>query len=249
MAKWLQLHLNRGKIGEQSLISETNLEQMHTPQIFVDNPLAKKRYGGEFTSYGLGWEIRSHKGHVLVEHNGMTDGFYALTSMLPRAKIGVVALSNCDAYYNPVQSNLVPNIVVYTLYDRLLGLDPTDWQERMKTVYDELSDAVGSNQELPTADHVPPSHPIESYLGDYEHLGYGMVSIRQVDEQLQMVINDKLILSLEHWCYDIFEAIYDEIVNQRQKISFCTDLQGDIAQVAIKMEPKVTDIIFTRVPN
>jgi CubicO group peptidase (beta-lactamase class C family) len=248
MAKWLQLHLNRGKIGEESFISEANLAQMYTPQIFVDDPLAKKWYGGEFPSYGLGWGVRSHKGHVLVEHDGMTDGFYALTSMLPQAKIGIVALSNSDAYYNPVQSNLVPNIVAYTLYDRLLGLEPTDWQGRMKAVYDELLDATELNQESPSAEPVPPSHPIESYLGDYEHRSYGVVSIRKVGEQLQMVINDKLILPLEHWRYDIFEVIY-EIVNQRQKISFYTDLQGDIAQVAIKMEPKVADIIFARVPN
>jgi CubicO group peptidase (beta-lactamase class C family) len=252
MVKWLHIHLNGGKIGEQSLISAANLEQMHTPQIFVDNPLAKKWYGGEFNSYGLGWGMRAHKGHFLMEHDGMRDGFYALTSMMPRAKIGIVALSNCDAYYNPVQSNLVPNIVTYTLYDRLLGLEPTDWNVLMKTVYDELSDAAGpyQDQHATGAKHnAPPSHQLQSYLGNYEHPGYGVVSIRTVGEQLQIVINEKLTLPLEHYHYDIFEVIFDEVVDQRQKISFFTDLQGNIAQVAIKMEPRVNDIIFTRLPN
>lgn len=251
MAKWLQVHLNRGKVGDKSLISEANLEQMHTPQIFVDDPLARNRYGYEFTSYGLGWGMRSHKGRFLVEHDGMTDGFYALASFMLRQKTGVIALSNCDAYYNPVQSNLVPNIVTYTLYDRLLGLEPTDWNALMKTVYDELSDASRHNQEPPTTKrilHAPPTHPIESYLGDYGHPGYGAVSIRKVGEQVQIVINDKLTLPLEHYHYDIFEAVF-EVVNQRLKISFFTDLQGNIAQVAIPMEPKVKEVIFTRLPN
>jgi len=251
MAKWLQVHINRGQIGDRSFISETNLEQMHTPHIFVDDPLARKRYGCEFTSYGLGWGMRSHKGHFLVEHDGMTDGFYTLTSIMPRARVGVVALSNSDAYYSPVQSNLVPNIVVYTIYDRLLGLEPTDWNARMKTVYDELSDAVGQKQAPPATErkpNAPPSHQIEAYLGEYAHPGYGVISIRKTGEQLQIVINGKLALPLEHYHYDIFEAIF-EIINQRQKVSFFIDLQGNIVQVAIKMEPKVKDIIFTRLPN
>lgn len=248
LAHWLLVHLNRGQMGERALISEANLAPMHTPQIFVDDPLAKKRYGGEFMSYGLGWGMRSHKGYFLVEHDGMTDGFYALISMLPRAQLGVVALSNCDAYYAPIQTNLVPNIVAYTLYDRLLGLEPTDWNERLKRINDELFAATRPPPAVRVSEPAPPSHRIEAYLGDYGHPGYGVVSIRQVGEQLRLVINDTLTLPLEHCYYDIFEALF-EVVNQRQKISFMTNLQGQIAQIAIRMEPKVNDIIFTRLSS
>jgi hypothetical protein len=58
--------------------------------------------------------MRSHKGQFLVEHDGMTDGFYTLVSFMPRHQMGVIALSNCDAYYNPVQSNRVPELLPYT---------------------------------------------------------------------------------------------------------------------------------------
>ena len=251
LVKWLQFQLNQGKWCAQSLISQANLEQMHTPQIFVDDPLARNRYGYEFISYGLGWSMRAHKGRFLVEHDGMADGFYALTSMMPRHRLGIVALSNCDAYYNPVQSNLVPNIVAHTLYDRLLGLEPTDWNGLMKRVHDDLSDVAKVNQEQAAFEgriSAPASHAIEAYLGDYEHPGYGVLSIRQVGDQLQAVINDKLTLPLEHCHYDIFE-VYFEMADQRQKIAFFTDLQGDISHVACQMEPRVNESVFTRVPN
>jgi hypothetical protein len=75
-----------------------------------------------------------------------------------------------------------------------------------------------------------------------------VVSIRKADNQLQIVINDKLTLSLEHYHYDIFEANLERF-DYRLKLSFATDLKGNIAQVAIQMEPMVKDIIFTRLPD
>jgi CubicO group peptidase (beta-lactamase class C family) len=249
MAKWLQVHINHGKIGDQVWVSNSTLEQMHTPQIFVEDEVGKNRYGYEFTSYGLGWGMRSHKGHFLVEHDGMTDGFYSLVSFMPRHNIGVVALSNCDAYYNPVQSNMAPNIISYAIYDRLLGLEFTDWNTVMKSVYDERSEVIKRflNEQSATELELdaPASHPLESYLGDYEHPGYGVVSITKANGRLQMIINGKLTLPLEHRYYDIFDALF-EAIDQRQKISFITDLHGNISQIACRMEPRVKEIIFTR---
>jgi CubicO group peptidase (beta-lactamase class C family) len=249
MAIWLQFLLNRGKWHGQSLIAEETFEQMLTPHIFINDPSARSCYGYEFTSYGLGWGMRSHKGIFLVEHDGMADGFYTLTSMMPRAGLGIVALSNGDAYYNPVQDNLVPNIVTYTFYDRLLDLEPTDWNQRMRSVHDERLLAMEQAQNQPDVKNgtaSPPSHPIESYLGDYAHPGYGQISIRKAGDQLRLVLNEKLDLPLVHHSYDIFEAIF-EIVDQRQKIAFSADFEGEIHQIAIPIEPRVNPVLFTRV--
>ena len=38
MAMWVQLQLNKGKIGDDILVSEVNLDQMHSPQIYIDDP-------------------------------------------------------------------------------------------------------------------------------------------------------------------------------------------------------------------
>jgi CubicO group peptidase (beta-lactamase class C family) len=246
MAKWLQTQINGGQRDGQQLISETNLAQMHTPHIFIDDPEARNRFGYEFTSYGLGWGMRSHKGQLLVQHGGAIDGFAAYTSLMPRHNIGVVVLANADAYYNPT-----PNIVTYTIYDRLLGLEPTDWNALIKPFYDEQVEAEKQSKEKSSAERKPganTSHPIEAYLGDYDHPGYGVVSIREADDQLQVVMNDKLTLPLEHYHYDIFEAHLEKF-DYRVKLSFSTDIKGNVAQVAIQMEPMVKEVVFARMPD
>lgn len=250
MAKWLRVHLDGGRMGDGVLISEGTLAQMHTPQIFFDDKEGRTRYGYEFTSYGLGWCLRSHKGQYLVEHDGMTDGFYSLAAFMPRHNMGVVALSNADAYYSPVQSNLAPNVIAYTLFDRLLGLEPADWNGLMKSGCEEreaaLRQYLSEHAAAEAKVEAPPSHPLDAYLGEYSHPGYGVVSIEKAGENLRMVINGKLTLPLEHCYYDIFDAVF-EAIEQRQKISFLTDLQGNIYQVVCAMEPKVKEITFTRV--
>lgn len=246
MAKWLQVHLNRGQFEGGQFISEINLAQMHTPHIFVDNIQARSRFGFEFTSYGLGWGMHSYKGCFLVQHGGSINGFASYTSLMPREDVGVVVLSNADVSYNPV-----PTIISYTLYDRLLGLEPTDWNAQTKPFYDEVVTAEKRSEEKSDSERKPgtqPSHPIEAYLGDYEHPGYGVVSIRDTDGQLKMVVNNKLTLIMEHYHYDIFEADL-KVTDLSLKLSFLNDQKGNISQVAIQMEPMVKDIIFTRRPD
>ena len=72
LSRWLILLLNGGQVCDPPLISSATFEQMLSPHIFIENPEGRRRYGHEFSSYGLGWTMRSHKGHYLVEHDGMT---------------------------------------------------------------------------------------------------------------------------------------------------------------------------------
>jgi hypothetical protein len=48
--------------------------------------------------------------------------------------------------------------------------------------------------------------------------------------------------------YDIFEVFF-ETADQRQKIAFITDLRGKVARIAAQLEPKVSEIIFNRLPD
>jgi hypothetical protein len=249
MALWVQLQLNQGRLGEEHLVSQAGLEQMHSPQIFIDDHRARQQYGDEFTSYGLGWGMRSHKGEFLLEHDGMTDGFYSLVTLLPRRGIGIVALSNADAYWDAPQANLVPNIISYSIYDRLLGLEATDWNRLMRASYDSMAEEIKHMKRqaaVEPATRAQPSLPIDSYLGDFEHPGYGTVSVRKTAGGLHMVVNDRLFLPLRHSNGDTFE-VYFEMAEQWQKFTFLPDAAGRVDQVSIAMEPRVKEILFNRV--
>jgi CubicO group peptidase (beta-lactamase class C family) len=242
MARWLVVHTNGGKIDGQQFISANNLAEMHKPHIFVDDAMGRQRFGFEFSSYGLGWSLKSFKGQVLVEHGGNINGFSSLVSFLPRQNLGVVVLSNGEGVNNPI-----PTTISYTLYDRLSGLEPTDWNSKFKELYEEFhkGEEQSKQQTVQEKRQVPPSHPIEDYLGEYEHPAYGIYTVRKDGDTLQVVANDMLVMALEHYHYDIFEAT-NEILDMRVKLSFSTDLKGNIAGFSTQLEPMVKDIYFTR---
>ncbi len=245
MARWLAIHTHGGKVGERSFISPHILEEMHQPHVFIDDPQGRQHLGFEFLSYGLGWSLRSYKGQVLASHKGGTDGFSSIVSFLPRHNLGIIALSNSDATYNDT-----PSVISYTIYDRLLGLEPTDWNAKCKQVYDEIHQAEDRSKQQSTAQRreALPSHPIEDYLGDYEHPGYGVYSICKSEHGLELVANNKIAMPLQHYHFDVFEANLDRF-DMCLKLAFSNDVKGNISGFATQIEPMVMDVFFARLPD
>lgn len=245
LALWLQVHINSGKAGDTQLISPNQLHEMHKPHMFIDDPQGQMRFGFEFSSYGLGWGLQDYKGQVMVQHGGAIDGFGSLVSFMPRHQIGIVVLSNGDRVHNSL-----PEAVTLELFDRWLGFERTDWNAKNKELIDEFLAAddrdkfKSAEQRRPT----PPSHPIEAYLGDYEHPGYGVITIRKDGEKLELVVNSKISMDLEPYHFDIFEATLERL-DMRTKLTFTTDLQGNIAGFSTQIEPMVKDAFFKRLPD
>ena len=245
MASWLLVQTSSGKIGDHELISANNLAEMHKPHIFIDDTQGRLRFGFEFSSYGLGWFIHSHKGEVLLEHGGNIDGFSSLVSFLPRHDLGVVVLSNGEGV-----NNNIPETISYTIYDRLLGLKPTDWNKKYKELNDEILKAMDQSKQQSGEEKraAPPSHPLEDYLGEYEHPGYGTYAVQRNEGKLEMVANDKMVLTMEHYHYDIFLAKIEKFDSEAQ-ISFHTDNKGNIAGFFVQLEDMVKEIYFTKLAD
>ncbi len=241
MTRWLRLHLGKGKIGDQPLISEGNLSQMHAPQMVVQGPLKYKEL--LHSSYGLGWSIQPYRGYLMVEHGGNIDGFSAAAAFMPQEDLGVVILCNMNG-------SPMPQIIGYNLFDRLLGLEPVPWNERLKTDFDAAKEAQKKGKEQSASrrqEGKGPSHPLEDYAGDYEHPAYGRLSVRLEDGVLTAT-RDALSFTVEHYHYDVFEIVLSAF-DMRAKISFTTDVQGNIASLSAPLEPSVKEIVFTRVAD
>lgn len=241
MANWLLLNLNKGKVGDKQVVSEVNLKEIHSPQMISSNRL---RYDELFYSlYGMGWGITAYRGHSMLSHGGGIDGFTARVSLLPKDKLGLVILTN-------MSGTPLPSIIAYNAYDRLLGLDPVDWHKRSKEQVEEAKKEQekskkekGKEKKLGTK----PSHPIEDYLGDYEHPGYGVASISKDGDQLKVVYNS-IEYVMTHYHYDVFEIV-NEMFGMTQKVSFISDVKGNIHQAAIEMEPAVDAVLFAKMPE
>jgi CubicO group peptidase (beta-lactamase class C family) len=243
MSHYLLFHMNKGKYSGRQLLSENNSSQMQTPQMAIAGTPDYPELGE--TSYGMGFFISAYRGHKRIAHGGNLDGFSSIFTFLPNEKIGVVVLTNLDG-------SPLPNVIAFNAIDRLLGADQIPWSKRF------LDEEVGGKQaeqeakdkgyDLRKKDtHL--SHDIKDYLGDYENPGYGIVSVAEDPGGLLVKLNN-LTFHMKHYHYDVFEVPYDpQDPFAKQKLAFFGDLAGDISSLAMPLEPRVKDIVFTRMAD
>ena len=250
MARWVTLQMNGGQYRGKQIIGKANLEQMHTPTM----PYPASFFQGfdQFEelgegTYGLGWFMQTYRGHKLIHHGGHIDGFSAMVSFMPREKLGVIVLTNL----NNINSHFAP---LLHAYDCLLGLEPLLWNERFIELEKKTKQAAKAGEKKSAAQKVRgtrPSHPLDAYVGDYSHPGYGVIRVKlnQPPEKKLKAMYSGLKFSLAHYHYDIFEGTDEEESENKMKLSFFTDVQGNIASLSAPFEPMVKDIVFTRIAS
>ncbi|MDH4270612.1 MAG: serine hydrolase, partial [Candidatus Aminicenantes bacterium] len=196
MANWVLLNLAKGKFAGQQIVSEASLAQIHSPQMVVSQPLQYKEV--LYPSYGMGWMIVPYRGHLMLQHGGGIDGFSASVCFMPQDDFGVVILTNKGG--TPLTSILNNN-----LCDRLLGLDQIDWSARIRDAQKkakEVADKAKKEAEKDRKADTKPSHPLEDYVGDYDHPGYGTITISKEGDALKAKFN-ALDGALRHYHYDV----------------------------------------------
>ncbi len=241
MCHWLQMLLSGGIYHSQALISPATLQELHAPQVIV--PGAPESKESLLYAYGIGWGVTSYLGHYFVSHDGVSDGFTSVVGLLPAENIGIAVFANKNM-------TALPRYVSLQMIDRLLDLPFHDWfQEgvdgirknkqtlKERLIEDDLSRKKGTK----------PSHPLEEYVGVYEHPGYGRLEVELKDGKLQAIYND-LVFILDHWHYDVFRVVeekQDMIVSfEGTKFTFCNNAEGDIGELVIPFEPLADDIVF-----
>ena len=243
MARWVLLQLDKGKYSDMQLVSEANLEEVHTPHTVINDPIRKRIYGLNLAAYALGWVVQPYRGHTLLWHSGGIDGFIANVSFMPEIDAGVVVLSNLNI------NRIVPAIA-YTIYDRLRGLADDDWSARFKQIGDELDAEeleIEAKFDDARIDGTQLSHPLKDYCGVFENPGYGVLTVAQTGESLSQTYNDRTN-AMKHYHYDTFETVCEiEMRRHRKPMTYVTDATGSVVSVAIPFEPLLPPIVFTRI--
>ncbi len=202
MANWLILNLQKGKWGDQELLSSESITELHTPQMVM--PESRKHPERQFRSYGLAWFIESYRGRRLIHHGGNTVGFTSSVSFMPKEGLGVVVLSN-------MSQDWLPEAVSFFVYDKLLGLEPINWGERSRADVQAAKESMKKSLKhiregaRPDTD---PSHELEEYAGTYEHPGLGSLTVRMEDGGLKARYG-LMDIDLQHQHYDAFAAELD----------------------------------------
>jgi len=241
MSRWMRVHLNEGKLGDEQILSAPALSELHTPQMV----LARLPKDAEFSvgAYAMGWFVDAYRGHTRVQHGGNIDGFSALVTLYPRDGVGVVALANKNG-------TGVPELITRTIADRVFDLESKDWLgealERRK-LGKEVTKEAEKKKESRRIPDTRPTHPLTAYAGEYEQPGYGVLTIAQDGDKLVMTFNN-IETPLMHWHYDVFKGLKnpDDATFENMEIKFTTNFKGVVDAVSAPFEPMVDEIVFSR---
>ncbi len=246
MARWVAVHTHDGQLDGKAIISPAVLNDLHTPQMTLGQPSSKREISP--ASYAMGWMVDTYRGHRRVHHGGAIDGFTANTCLFPDDGMGLVVLTNKNG-------TPLPELISRHASDRLLALQPIDW---LAEGLEKQTKAQGAEKEAKKKKEsvrrpgTHPAHPLEEYAGEYEHPGYGELTVEVKDGKLVAVIND-IRATLEHWHYEVFNAPKADndpaLDDLNWKLQFQTNVKGDVDAVSAPLEPTVKPIVFTRRPD
>jgi CubicO group peptidase (beta-lactamase class C family) len=241
MSNWVVTMINGGKFNGKKILSESTIRHLQSPVTTTPVAQVPPQYSeNSYGSYALAWAVNSYRGHIRVEHGGNIDGFSASTCFMPQDSIGVVVLTNMNG-------TAVPSILRNTILDRMLGLSSVDWSGRLLAEVQKAKEAEQKRKKAINESRVKdtsPSHPLNEYIGIFEHPGYGELEIRMDGDSLLFDLHS-LTTRLRHYHYDVFVGAGPRYF-MGEKFSFLTNLQGEINQVNVALEPAVPEIVFRR---
>lgn len=246
MAKWLQLNLGVGAIDGKRIVAARQVQDMHRPHMVIQTfPGLFEDPEIQQPAYGLGWFVESYRGKKRVHHGGAIDGFMAQVSFLPSEGVGVVVLTNLGG-------NPLPDIVARHASDRLMGLEPIDWNGRAlkrRDVGEKAAAAAKKSAGEERKTGTKPAHTLDEYAGEYAHPAYGSMIVTVNGESLSARFHD-MPMRLNHWHFETFRADLEEksLAELKLFFQFFTDGQGEVDRLTVPFEPSVEPIAFKKLP-
>ena len=200
--KWVQAMLYR-----QAPISEASYKALTQPRILID---PEDRELDPFCShqlYCLGWETYHYRGHQVMIHEGLIDGFGSSHFFLPAHGFGAVILGNADGIEQ------VCWILARELIDAALKVPESerpDWAALQAAKLAEGGDA-GTPQdqlrelraELSSGERPErPAPALDTFVGTYCDVGYGIFKVEIRDGSLFIDAMDR-----GYKCTVVFEHV------------------------------------------
>jgi len=187
----------------------------------------------------MGRWVSSYRGHLLALHGGDLPGFHSQISMMPNDGIGVIVLVIGD-HVAPFYNGLT-----YHIYERLLGMPLTPWSERLNEIRLKNKAAGTKARAVAAVGQVTgttPSHPLDDYVGEFEHPAYGVVTVARGDKGLTFDFHG-IKMPLGHFHYDRFDTPDDE-EDGKFSLNFRTSPMGEVDGAEISLDEAA--VTFTR---
>jgi CubicO group peptidase (beta-lactamase class C family) len=202
LSRWVRMQLAGGELNGKRILSREALAQTHTPQIVVPRRAGESRLTeATLTSYALGWIVSDYRGEKVLEHGGAVDGFRARIVLLPKARVGVVLLTNAEEAG-------VLSAAGHLLLDRLLGKPAHDWHAHYIARAKKGEAAGPAKLKKLLAERKPnakPTRGLPTFVGTYREKAYGGAVVSKGATGLTLKWSS-FALPLRHWGYNTFVA-------------------------------------------
>ncbi len=243
MSRYLRMYLGRGDFEGKRILNASDIVEMTNPQMVMSDARVFDEFSS--TQYGMGFFLTHYRGERVVHHGGNMPGASSLLSLIPQRGIGIFMTAN-------LSNSPLPSILTYAIYDRLLGLTPVDWSGRRweRKEKNKASEESAKKQNLsPRKKGTKPAHPMEEYVGSYEHPGYGVMSFKLSNSTLVGTYN-RIASPFNHFHFEVFEAPEDKLNDlSGTKVTFITDINGEVSSLQSQLEDGVKPIEFKRQPD
>ncbi|WP_083330441.1 MULTISPECIES: serine hydrolase [Pseudoalteromonas] len=243
MSQWLLTQLNAGKTPQgQQLFSAQQQLQMWQPHIMRE---AKEEsfttHRQQFRGYGLGWAIEDYFGYKKLGHGGGILGMVSQVALLPERQLGVVLLSNQQAY--PALTGIIDEV-----FEDALGLPEIDRVEVALQNYEQEKANNYATAGIKPLTTVQASLPLKHYTGTLTSDWYGDVIVKQVGGNLMIDFThtDLLKGKLEHYSGNTFVVRWQErLLEADAYIQFnMNNFQQVVGANMEFVSPDVTDFSF-----
>lgn len=200
MAKWLSFQLNNGKVADNVIISEeqiNTLRSSHNIANFEFPEVAKN-----FLNQGLGFLISdsSMGACKLYSSGGNTEGTESYHAFAPELRLGVAVMVN--------SSKVIPQPLVAWIIDRYTQASDRDWINERTTIHDteieSILSSIGDKQQEITDLSTKPSLAISSYAGLYKNPVVGDLKLQACAEALSFTLGTTYEGDLIHANHDTF---------------------------------------------
>jgi CubicO group peptidase (beta-lactamase class C family) len=243
MARYLQMYLGRGQFEGKTILNAADIVDMTNPQMVM----ADARTFEEISSmqYGMGLFLTHYRGERVAQHGGNMPGSSSLLSFMPQRGIGVFTTVN-------LSGSQLPSILSFAVYDRLLAMKPIDWSARFweRKEKQKASEESAKKQNLsPRKANTKPAHPLDEYVGEFAHPGYGVMAVSRDGNDLRGTFNG-LTSPLKHFHFEVFEAPENKLNElSKTKVEFVTNIEGEVGALRVATETSVKPTEFARLPD
>jgi len=193
ISQWLRLQINDGIVDGVRLISEKNMNFMHSPKTIAKYD-AKEELGAY---YCQSWIYVDTRPYPFVWHNGGTTGYHSMVAFWPEPRIGIVILTN-------ESSNKLAEALPKYFADLYFGNPKKDYS---KEALDEFHRAkTKAKAQVPKKpETVSAPLPLDRYAGVYSNDVYEDVRVEVKNGALTILLGPaRFELALKHWDRDTF---------------------------------------------